>query len=69
MYELSVSNRHTHTKEAHQMETTGLAIEELDAEVVEYLPNREVMCAPYCNPCCDPCCISVSVNVCASVCL
>jgi hypothetical protein len=27
------------------METTGIAISELDAELGEYLPAREVMCA------------------------
>jgi hypothetical protein len=37
-------------KEEQQMESTGIAVSELDMEVGEYLPAREVMWCGYSSP-------------------
>ena len=42
-----------------------LTLEEMDQEIVEYLPPREVMCC-WCRPCCEP---SFEVRVDIDVCI
>jgi hypothetical protein len=49
-----------------------LTMEEMDQELVEYLPPREVMCSP-CRPCYNPCeprfDVDVSISLCVNICL
>ena len=61
----SKQGSHTQTRRGAEME---LSLAEMDLEQSEYLPNREVMCAPYCNPC-QCCCPTLSVEVCVRFCL
>ena len=49
-----------------------LTLEELDQELAEQLPARDLMCCgnSCCHPCCPPpCCPTICVSVCVNVCL
>ena len=56
-------------------ETRELTLEELDQELAEQLPARDLMCCynPCSHPCAPPChpcgpSVDINVNVCVSIC-
>ncbi len=54
-------------------ETPELTLEELDQELAEQLPARDLMCCynPCCHPCppppCQPCAPTITVSVCVGI--